>query len=48
MEYDVQEVSRLVGDFIDPKGVHAQGWQMMNKDNDEVEEGLQMVTKLFY
>merc|ERR550534_2217858 len=28
------EVSRLVGDFIDPKGAHAQGWQMMNKDND--------------
>jgi len=29
------EVSRLVGDFMDPKGAHAQGWQMMNRDNDE-------------
>ena len=34
--HDVQEVSRLVGDFMDPKGAHAQGWQMMNRDNDEV------------
>ena len=33
---DVQEVSRLVGDFLDPKGAHAKGWQMMSRDNDEV------------
>ena len=44
----VQEVSRLVGDFMDPKGAHAQGWQMMNRDNDEVDEGLQNPSHNFF
>jgi len=29
------EVSRLVGNFMDPKGANSQGWQLLNKDNDE-------------
>ena len=32
----LKEVSRLVGNFMDPKGANSQGWQLMNKDNDEV------------
>ena len=43
---DVQEVSRLVGDFMDPKGAHAQGWQMMNRDNDEVNTIVDCPTQL--
>ena len=48
MPHNVQEVSRLVGDFMDPKGAHAQGWQMMNRDNDEVDEGRNSVTDYWF
>ena len=45
MYNDVQEVSRLVGDFMDPKGAHAHGWSLMNRDNDEV-QGYNLILSL--